>query len=246
MNAKRANALLWSGNVVLILGIVSFIFRENPTRGSDAPEILPRVPPPLEASNSHALGGLPNPLKEPVHPPQDDLVWLIGADRIANEPSADTAYLFIVGRHVNVNAYVDEPIRDETAEREVAELAGWRLKRVTSKSAVFSTPGGERILHLRENKAVRASTSSRVDVRRMLQEAADLYRLGLLAESVAKFEEAFLQKPTSDMVYSFIKSAGEEVIASLMNSKDERLCRIGYRLFELAKPGGELQRISNA
>jgi len=30
-----------------------------------------------------------------------------------------------------------------------------------------------------------------------------------------------------------------EVIVSMMNSKDEKLKMIGYRLFEMAKPGGE-------
>lgn len=166
-NAKRANALLWTGNILLIVGIVAFAFQFLIFPEVRAPEVEPpiSVPPlgtPHDPTDTQALARLPNPLL----PPKDIVkagdvrtgpIRLIGTDRIQDDPSADTAYLLIVNRNVNVNAYVDEPIRDESAGQEISELKDWRLKSVTPKSAVFDTPAGPLTLQLEEITAAAPS-----------------------------------------------------------------------------------------
>jgi HEAT repeat protein len=74
-------------------------------------------------------------------------------------------------------------------------------------------------------------------VRTALQEGMDLYKRGKYQEASSKFEEAFQMKPDSDQVYAFIKRAGENIVAGMMNSPERQMQDIGRRLFELAKPG---------
>ena len=158
---------------------------------------------------------------------------------------ADTAYLFLTGRKLYVNAYVGEPIREGGLE--VSELSGWQLKSITSKGAVFSTPKGEVSLGLSQGPAsLAAATPGSADRRTPLDVAVELFKDGRLEDACAVFEEAIRQRPASAAVYAFMKRAGEDVIASLMNSKDEKIRAIGYRLFELAKPGGERIRPQSA
>jgi len=153
INAKRANALLWTGNVLLIIGIVAFafqylIFPELKTRETEAPNTVPPYTQPNDPTDTTALGKLANPLVPPklVNPdaggPRGP-VRLIGTDRILDDPTADTAYLELPARKLNVNAYLGEPVRDDSTGVEVPECAGWRLKSVTPKSATFSTQGGQ-------------------------------------------------------------------------------------------------------
>lgn len=252
VNAKRVNALLWIGNVALILGITSFtlnsfILRKTSNRVVEPSERPPRVPPPAELRDTVSLAGLPNPLKDFIRMAQDDAVCLIGIDGIAGDPNAATAYLFLVGRKVYVNAYAGELIRDATTGREVSELLGWRLKSITSKGAVFSTPRGEQTLNLAPGPAsLVASILDPSDVRTTLDVAVELFKDGRVEDACVVFEVAFRQHPSSDAVYAFMKRVGEDVIATMMNSKDGKIKAIGYRLFELAKPGGERRRISNA
>jgi hypothetical protein len=159
-NAKRTNALLWTGNILLIIGIVAFAFQFLIFPEVRAPEAEPpiSVPPfvnPQDPTDTQALARVPNPLLPPKDIPKPGSVAsgpirLIGTDRIQDDPTADTAYLFIVNRSVNVNAYVGEPIRDESAGQEVSELNGWRLKSVTPKTALFDTPAGPTTLQLEE------------------------------------------------------------------------------------------------
>ncbi|HYF00936.1 MAG TPA: HEAT repeat domain-containing protein, partial [Planctomycetota bacterium] len=78
-------------------------------------------------------------------------------------------------------------------------------------------------------------------VRSLLQEATDLYKRGKNAEASSKFEEAFQMQPSSDQVYAFIKRAGEDLVAGMMNSTDRKMQDVGKRLFELAKPGEPLR-----
>ncbi|HZL71526.1 MAG TPA: HEAT repeat domain-containing protein [Planctomycetota bacterium] len=80
------------------------------------------------------------------------------------------------------------------------------------------------------------------DVRKTLYDATELYKQGKYKESYQKFEEALQKQPSNDLVYAYMKRVGEDVVASMMNSKDADMKRIGYRLFELAKPVGERQR----
>src|SRR5688572_1633716 len=78
-------------------------------------------------------------------------------------------------------------------------------------------------------------------VRGLLQEGTDLYKRGKFAEAASKFEEAFQMKPDSDAVYAFIKRAGNDLVAGMMNSTDAKMKDVGRRLFELAKPGEPLR-----
>jgi hypothetical protein len=242
INAKRATALLWTANVLVILAIAALVNPARPTREVTPPHSLPPKTSVDEPMDLNALAG-PRPLAV-----ERAEVLLIGIDRIARDPSADTAYLYLVSRKVRVNAYAGEAILDPLTGREAPEVAGWRLARVTSKGAVFSTPLGDRILQVAEIPSTFASapTPAAVEVRDFLQEAADLYKQGGTDAACFRFEEAFELRPSHDVVYAFMVRVGEDVIAGLMNSKDERLRRIGYRLFELAKPGGDRIRPTEA
>jgi hypothetical protein len=159
INAKRANALLWTGNVLLIIGIVAFafqylIFPELKTHQDDPPVTVPPLTQPNDPTDTTALGKLPNPLLPPTGPMGKEgprgPVRLIGTDRILDDPKADTAYLELPTRRLNVNAYVGEPVRDDSTGVEVPELSGWKLKSVTPKSALFSSPTGDVTLQLEE------------------------------------------------------------------------------------------------
>ncbi len=78
-------------------------------------------------------------------------------------------------------------------------------------------------------------------VRTLLDEGTKLYKGGKYQEASAKFEEAFQAKPSSDLVYAYIKRAGEDLVAGMMNSPEPKIRDIGSRLFELAKPGEPLR-----
>ena len=79
------------------------------------------------------------------------------------------------------------------------------------------------------------------EIRRLLQEATDFYSEGRFEVASSRFEEAFQMKPNSDQVDAFIKRAGEDVVASMMNSPERKMQDVGRRLFELAKPGPGLR-----
>jgi len=240
MKVRSANVLLWSANILLIFGIfalaAALVFKSRSTPQIDPPGSIRVIPNPADNADVTALRDLPNPLRAVELAVSRDLVLLIGIDAIKNNPTSHTAYLYLVGRKVGVNAYVDEPIRDGASGLEVPELAGWRLKRVVSKGAVFETPEGERTLKIAE---IPAAVVAAADARSQLKYAAELYANGRVEDACFAFEVAFLRLPSHDVVYAFIKEAGVEVIVSMMNSKDEKLKMIGYRLFEMAKPGGE-------
>ena len=239
INAKRANAFIWTINVLLIAGIFVitiqlFLFPKPRIR-----DVKPVEPLPIE-----------NLLVERVEPPEIPLpspvVLLIGIDRIKDD-SAATAYLYLVGRKIYVNAYAGEVIRDATTGREVSELSGWRLKSITSKGAVFSTPLGEQTLALAPGPdSLVAAASGPAEARTTLDVAVELLKDGRVEDACVVLEEAFRQRPSTDAVYAFLKRVGEEVLASMMNSRDERIRTIGYRIFELAKPSGDRVRTSNA
>ena len=92
----------------------------------------------------------------------------------------------------------------------------------------------------------RAQDPQQDDIRKILNEATDLYKRGKFPESYAKFEQALQKQPSSDLVYAFMQRVGEDVIASMMTSKEENLRGMGYRLFELSKPAGERLRKGKA
>jgi len=157
-NAKRANAILWTGNVVLIIAIVAFafqflIFPELKTHDLEAPISVPPLTGTTDPTDTQALAKLPNPLLPPAEKgPQGPTgpVKLIGTDKIKDDPTSDTAYLELPARKLNVNAYKGEVVKDDSTGVEVPELVGWKLESVTPKSATFSTPGGSKTLQLEE------------------------------------------------------------------------------------------------
>ena len=158
-NTRRLNAVLWTGNVLLIIGIVAFafqflIFQDARTRGVEAPVTVPPGGSTLDPTDTQALAKLPNPLLPPKPTEREKgpsgPVKLIGTVSFVDAPEDSMAYVVLPARNLNVNAYVGEPVRDESAGQEVSEMSGWRLKSVTPKTAVFSTPEGEKTLHLEE------------------------------------------------------------------------------------------------
>jgi hypothetical protein len=165
-NVKRVNAILWTANVLLIVGIVAFAFQflilqEVRPREVDAPLSLPVGPPIQDVVDTKFLRELANPVKStgPLTPgvARTGPVRLIGTDRVVGEPGSDTAYIVLVNRNLFLNAYVGEPIRDRTAEEDVPELRGWKLKKVTPTEAIFETPGEEITLKLDEYSAAPAA-----------------------------------------------------------------------------------------
>ncbi|HKS16779.1 MAG TPA: hypothetical protein VJU16_05665, partial [Planctomycetota bacterium] len=158
-NAKRVNAFLWIGNVVLIVGIVAFAFQflilpETRTRDVEAPISMPLLNNPVDVTDTTALGKLANPLipkvvESPTTGPTGP-IRLIGTDSIVDDPTSHVAYLEILARKLNVNAYVGEPVRDESTGLEVPELRDHKLKSVTPKTATFTYPGGEKTLQIEE------------------------------------------------------------------------------------------------
>ncbi len=78
-------------------------------------------------------------------------------------------------------------------------------------------------------------------VRGLLAEGMDLYKRGKYQEASVKFEEAFQMQPSSDQVYAFIKRAGDDLVAGMMNSPERKMQDVGRRLMELAKPGEPLR-----
>ncbi len=90
--------------------------------------------------------------------------------------------------------------------------------------------------------AARQEDSLGDKVRQLLSDATDLYKRGKYPEAYAKFEEAFQLKPSSDLIYAYIKRAGDDLVAGMMNAPDRRIQDVGRRLFELAKPGEVLRK----
>jgi HEAT repeat protein len=80
------------------------------------------------------------------------------------------------------------------------------------------------------------------ETRRILNEATNLYKQGKFPEAYSKFEEALQKQPSSDLIYAYLDRVGRDVIAAMMNSKDEKIRSMGHRLFELAAPAGERVR----
>ena len=168
MNAKRANAFLWIGNVCLIIGIVAFafqflIFPEARTLDVAPPISLPPLVQAQDLIDTTALAKLTNPLLPPKQGPEDPKaaqgpIRLIGTDSIVGDPKSHVAYLEILLRRLNVNAYVGEPVRDESTGLEVPELKDHLLKSVTPKTATFTYPGGEKVLQIEEITASAAPT----------------------------------------------------------------------------------------
>ena len=78
-------------------------------------------------------------------------------------------------------------------------------------------------------------------VRDLMNKGTELYKEGKYQEASAKFEEAFQQKPSSDLVYAYMKRFGEDLVAGMMNSPDPKMRDIGRRIYELAKPGEPLR-----
>src|SRR6185503_11007330 len=133
-NVKRINSLLWTGNVLLIVGIVAFAFQFLIFQDVLVHEVDPPISiPPSTSKNPNvtdirALRDLGNPLKprpieKPGPPGPTGPIALTGTDSIAGDPTSHAAYLLVKNRNLAVNAYVGEPIRDEIAGVEVPELS---------------------------------------------------------------------------------------------------------------------------
>ena len=80
------------------------------------------------------------------------------------------------------------------------------------------------------------------DARKLLNDGVDLYKRGKYAEAYTKFEQAFQKQPSNDLVYAFIQRAGTDVVTSMMTAPDEKMKAVGYRLFELSKPGERVRK----
>jgi hypothetical protein len=165
VNAKKANAFLWIGNVLLIIAIVAFAFQylilpEARTRDVEAPISMPLLTNQVDLTDTTALAKLPNPLvpkiTEATPTGPSGPIRLIGTDSIFGDPASHVAYLEILARKLNVNAYVGEPVRDESTGLEVPELKDHKLKSVTPKTATFTYPGGEKVLQIEEITAAAA------------------------------------------------------------------------------------------
>jgi hypothetical protein len=74
-------------------------------------------------------------------------------------------------------------------------------------------------------------------VRQLLAEATELYKRGDYIGASSRFERAFQMQPSSDQVYAYIRRAGDEMVARMMNDPDRKMQDVGRRIFELAKPG---------
>ncbi|MBI4565177.1 MAG: hypothetical protein HY716_10840 [Planctomycetes bacterium] len=147
-NAQKINAVLWGANVLLMGGIAAYAFKFLILHESASylSGVVPPRPEP-EASGGKVLKDygvlrdLPNPLRElppkVSDPAQEFHAMLIGVDQVAGDPRSAVAYLFLPARDFYVNAYMGEPIRDELEDREVPELSGWKLARLTATHAIF-------------------------------------------------------------------------------------------------------------
>ena len=159
LNAKKANALIWVGNILLIVGIVAFalqflIMPEIRTRDFDPPISIPLRKETQDETDVKALSNLLNPLvpgvKDKDVAVKSGPVKLQGTDQITGDATSHVAYLSLPARQLNVNAYVGEAVKDDSTGVEVPELAGWRLKSVTPKSATFTVNGETKTLQLEE------------------------------------------------------------------------------------------------
>jgi len=73
--------------------------------------------------------------------------------------------------------------------------------------------------------------------RSAFDEATRLYKEGKLDEATARFDEAFRLQPSSDEVYRYMKRAGDDFVAQMMNHPERRFQDVGRRVYERAKPG---------
>jgi len=80
------------------------------------------------------------------------------------------------------------------------------------------------------------------EIRSLLADGVERYRRGDFAAAAEQLEKAFQKKPSSDLVYAFIKRVGDDVVAGMMGHADVRMSSAGYRLFELAKPGERIRK----
>lgn len=80
------------------------------------------------------------------------------------------------------------------------------------------------------------------EVRQLMDEGLKAYRTGKYDEAFVKFQEAFNKNPSSDVVYAWMKRAGEDVVASMINNADPRIRETGKMLFRLAQPGEAIRR----
>ncbi|MBI4563619.1 MAG: hypothetical protein HY716_02870 [Planctomycetes bacterium] len=160
---KKFNAALWGGNALLLTAITVFSlqFLILPEPKSYLTDIEPPRVEPASAQGRglHDYGllrNLPNPLRPPKNPSANPVAVsdfhakVIGADRVAGDPNSAVAYLFVPTRNLYVNAYMDEPIRDPLENRDVPELAGWRLVGITTTHATFTSGQKEATLPLQD------------------------------------------------------------------------------------------------
>jgi hypothetical protein len=77
--------------------------------------------------------------------------------------------------------------------------------------------------------------------RDLLNEALQLYRQAVdpakLHEAYQAFERAIRHKPDSELVYSWIKRSGEDLVFAMINDPDSKIRDLGRRLLNLARPG---------
>ncbi|MBI4564610.1 MAG: hypothetical protein HY716_07965 [Planctomycetes bacterium] len=151
-----ANALFLVGLIALGLHFVSARGESNLLAGLAAPESVAPAPPKRSQGmqGTDLLRNLPNPLRaakrnESAAPQRSGLskiVQLHGFDQLAGDSSSATAYLYLIERKIQVNAYLGEAILDGMTGKELPELAGWRLARLIPGGAVFRKGNSEAVL----------------------------------------------------------------------------------------------------
>ncbi len=151
-SVKLGNALLWVLNVALGAAIVVFAFQfllfrdaPNPTESVTIDEGARTAGPTKGTTDYSPIKNVPNPV-EPRKGDDPKTPGTIRADLQGTNQSVDPAWIFaflsVAGK--GVTAYYDEPVMFDGGV--VADLAGWKLKKVTATTATFSNGTREETL----------------------------------------------------------------------------------------------------
>ncbi len=162
---KLGNALLWVANVTLGAAIVVFAFQfllfrdaPNPTEGVTIDEGGRAAGPPKSQTDYSPIKNVPNPVEPRPQGSGPSSPSSIRADLQGTNQSADPAWIFaflsVSGK--GVTAFYDEPVTFDGSV--VADLAGWKLKKVTATSATFSNGTREETLTMTSGASGTAMT----------------------------------------------------------------------------------------
>lgn len=74
------------------------------------------------------------------------------------------------------------------------------------------------------------------DVRKILDNALELYKQGKKKEAYDEFEKAIQKRPSESTAFAWLDRVGQEIVFDMINSGDRELQDMGRRLINLAKP----------